>query len=66
LASGQRGPPDKAAIRDLLNRAQADALKANALAPELAEGHFGLAVFYSFNLESPRASREFQRALELA
>jgi serine/threonine-protein kinase len=66
LADFAQGAAKGPAIRDLLNRAQADALKAIALAPELAEGHFGLAVYYSFNVDFPRANSEYQRALELA
>jgi TolB-like protein len=46
---------------------QADALKAIALAPGLAEGHLALAVYLdTFRHDMTEASREYQRAVTLA
>jgi TolB-like protein len=53
------------AIRDSHASAQADARKAIALAPELAEGHLALAVLLVDDLEFTRALGEDQRALTL-
>ena len=47
-------------------RSRADARKAIALAPDLAEGHLALAAQLTDSLEFAEANREFQRALELA
>jgi TolB-like protein/DNA-binding winged helix-turn-helix (wHTH) protein/Tfp pilus assembly protein PilF len=55
-----------AAVGDLYRQARAPALKAVALAPELAEGHLALAVVYERSLDFTRASDEFQRAMTLA
>jgi TolB-like protein/Flp pilus assembly protein TadD len=52
-------------IGDYLNSAQADARKAIALAPALAEGHLALATFFEWSLEFTRASQEYDRALAL-
>jgi len=57
-----RGP----AVGDLYRQARAPALKAVALAPELAEGHLALAVVYERSLDFTRASDEFQQAMTLA
>ena len=54
------------AFRDSLNKAKADAGKALALAPELAEGHLALACSYQNSLDFAPATQEFQRALALA
>jgi serine/threonine protein kinase len=48
------------------NGADADARKAIALAPDLAEGHLALAKLLSRSLEFRRASEEYERALALA
>jgi serine/threonine-protein kinase len=53
------------AVGDYLNKAQADARKAIALAPDLAEGHLALAVFFATSLDFRRASEEFERAVAL-
>jgi TolB-like protein len=53
--------------RESIDKAQPDALKALALAPELAEGHLALAfVFKEGLLDYTRANQEFERALVLA
>jgi serine/threonine-protein kinase len=54
------------AVGDFHRQARAQALKAVALAPELAEGHLALAVVYQRSLDFTRASDEFQRAMTLA
>jgi TolB-like protein len=53
-------------IRASLDSAQADAHRAIALAPDLAEGHLALAAVYEGLLEFTRASEEYERALMLA
>jgi serine/threonine-protein kinase len=57
-----RGP----ARPDYFSKAQADARKAIALAPDLAEGHLALAVLLQQSLEFAGAFREYDRATELA
>ena len=52
--------------RDYLNEAAADAREAVSLAPNLAEGHLSLGLFYETTLEFTTASQEYQRALTLA
>jgi TolB-like protein/Flp pilus assembly protein TadD len=47
------------------NKAQTDAHKAIALAPDLPEGHLALAGFLENSLEFARASQEYKRALAL-
>jgi tetratricopeptide (TPR) repeat protein len=54
------------AVGDFLRQARAPALKAVALAPELAEGHLALAFVHQGSLDFTRASEEFQRAMTLA
>jgi TolB-like protein/Flp pilus assembly protein TadD len=54
------------AFRETLDRAQADAGKAVALSPELAEAHLALAFVYQTSLNFAPANQEFQRALSLA
>ena len=49
-----------------LNKAQADARKAIALAPDLAEGHAALGQSLHESLEFIPASQEYERALTLA
>jgi len=53
-------------VPDFYRQARAPALKAVALAPELAEGHLALAVVYARSLDFTRASDEYQRAMTLA
>ena len=55
------GPPD-----GFLDRARSDALRAIALAPDLAEGHLALAWFYGESLDFVHANDEIRRALALA
>ena len=55
------------ARRESFDKAQADAEKAIALAPDLAEGHMALAVYFENGaLDLGRASAEYERALALA
>jgi len=62
-ASQASGPE----IRQSFDKAQADARKALALAPDLAEGHLALALnFDAGSLDFTRANEEYQRALALA
>jgi TolB-like protein/Flp pilus assembly protein TadD len=54
-------------VDDNLAKAQADASKATALAPDLAEGHLALAVVLEErSLDYERAGIEFERAVALA
>ena len=56
-----------ALIRESFDNAQQNALKAIALAPDLAEGHLALAVnFENRALDFTRANEEYERALALA
>ena len=55
------------AIRENFDKALADASQAIRVAPDLAEGHLALAVFFELGkLDFTRASAEFERALALA
>jgi TolB-like protein/DNA-binding winged helix-turn-helix (wHTH) protein/predicted Zn-dependent protease len=54
------------AVGDFHRQARAAALKAVALAPELAEGHLALAVVHARSSDFMRASEEFERAMNLA
>jgi serine/threonine-protein kinase len=54
------------AMNEELEKAQADARQAIALAPELAEGHLALAAVFENTLDFARAATEYERALELA
>jgi TolB-like protein/Tfp pilus assembly protein PilF len=55
------------AIREKFELARADAQKAIALAPDLAEGHLALAAFFeSGQLEFAQANDEYERAVALA
>jgi len=54
------------AVGDYIRQAQVPALKAVALAPELAEGHLALALVRAESLDFAGASDEFQRAIILA
>ena len=53
-------------VEDYLNKAQADARKAIALAPDLAEGHLALANYFVGSLDLAGALSEYERALALA
>jgi tetratricopeptide (TPR) repeat protein len=53
------------AIRDFARKAQVDARKAIALAPDLADGHLALASLLEGDLEFIGASQEYLRALAL-
>jgi TolB-like protein/DNA-binding winged helix-turn-helix (wHTH) protein/Flp pilus assembly protein TadD len=57
-----RGP----ALLDYFTKAQADARKAIALAPDLAEGHLALALLLQMSLDFRGATGEFERAVALA
>jgi serine/threonine-protein kinase len=61
-----RNYADKRALGEYLNKAQADARKAIALAPDLADGHVALAKFLAQSLEFILATQEYERALALA
>jgi TolB-like protein len=62
-AGNSSGP----AIRESYDEAQSDARKAIALAPDLADGHLALALYFgSGALDFTRANEEFERALALA
>jgi TolB-like protein/Flp pilus assembly protein TadD len=58
--------PRTAVRASSLDNAQADARKAIALAPGLAEGHLALASYCAGSLDFTRATEEFERALALA
>jgi TolB-like protein/Tfp pilus assembly protein PilF len=54
-------------VRESFDQAQQDALKAIALAPDLAVGHVALAVYFELGaLDFARATNEYERALSLA
>jgi TolB-like protein/tetratricopeptide (TPR) repeat protein len=53
-------------VPDYLNKAQADALRAIALAPDLGQSHMALALFYEHSLDFAGASQEYSRAVALA
>jgi TolB-like protein/Flp pilus assembly protein TadD len=54
-------------IRENFDKAQSDAMKAIELAPDLAEGHIGLASSLDLGqLDFARANEEYERALALA
>jgi len=55
-----------AAIRRGFDKALADARHALAIAPELAEGHLALALFFALTLDFPQATKAYERALSLA
>jgi TolB-like protein/DNA-binding winged helix-turn-helix (wHTH) protein len=54
------------AKRNLTRRQRLPALKAIALAPDLAEGHLALAYVHLESLDFKRANEEFERAMALA
>ena len=67
LSYGAAEAATPAAARDGFDEAQADAQKAIALTPELAQAHLALAtVFELGTLDFTRASEEYERALALA
>ena len=54
-------------VRDSFDKAQADARRALALAPDLAEGHLALARYFDIGtLDFARAQQEYERAVALA
>ncbi len=53
-------------VGNYLNRAEVDARKAIALAPELADAHLALANFFVGTLDFASAAQEYERALALA
>ncbi|MBV9725738.1 MAG: tetratricopeptide repeat protein [Gammaproteobacteria bacterium] len=54
-------------VRESFDKAQTDARKALALAPDLAEGHLALASYFESGLlDYTRANEEYERALALA
>jgi TolB-like protein/Flp pilus assembly protein TadD len=55
-----------AAAREAFDRAQADARKALALAPDLAQAHLALAFVSDNTLDFTQANYEYERALALA
>jgi TolB-like protein/DNA-binding winged helix-turn-helix (wHTH) protein/Tfp pilus assembly protein PilF len=58
---------DPAVVHERFGKAQQDALKAIALAPDLAVGHVALAIYFeSGSLDFRRANEEYERALTLA
>jgi TolB-like protein len=64
--AGGGGLPNGTAVRELFDKAQADARKAIKLAPELAEGHLALAFFLVFgSLDFTGASEAYERAMAL-
>jgi len=54
------------AMREALEKAEADAHKAIALAPDLGESHLALALYYDSSLNFMLANEEYDRALSLA
>lgn len=54
------------AVRESLEKAQADARRAIALAPDLAAGHLALAAYFEGSLDFIPASEEYARALAIA
>jgi len=54
------------AVVNYFNKAQSDARKAIALAPDLAESHLALANFFAGSLELADAFKEYERAQALA
>jgi TolB-like protein/Flp pilus assembly protein TadD len=54
------------AVHDYIDKSQADARKAVALAPDLGEGHLALADTLKRSLDFTRVSEEYERALALA
>ncbi|MGH9642900.1 MAG: hypothetical protein ACRD3Q_10770, partial [Terriglobales bacterium] len=57
--------PSLSAARAALDKAQRDATRAIALAPNLSEGYLAMALVYEELLEFTRASEEYERALLL-
>jgi TolB-like protein len=64
--AGGAGIGNGTAVRELFDKAQADARQAIKLAPELAEGHLSLAFFLAFgSLDFTGASEAYERAMAL-
>jgi tetratricopeptide (TPR) repeat protein len=59
-------PSSAERLHAIVERAQADAHKAIALAPDLGEGHLALGESYEDSLEFTPAGMEYERALTLA
>src|SRR5256885_5402476 len=51
------------ALHGALEKARADAQRAIALTPELADGHLALALFFDDSLDFMRANAEYERAV---
>jgi TolB-like protein len=66
LARYARIYADGRTVGEYLDKARADARKAIALAPDVAEGHVALARFLAEALEFVPASQEYEHALALA
>ena len=65
--SGYASEASGAGIRESFDKARADAQRAIALAPNLADGHLALAVYFEEGmLDFTQAHAEYARALELA
>jgi len=65
--SENAGSASGPAVREGFDKAQADARKAIALTPGLAEGHVALAFYFEIGaLDFTRANEEYERALALA
>ena len=65
--SDYAGDTSGPAIRESFDKAQADGLKAIALAPNMAEGHMALAYYFEIGtLDFTRANEEYEQALALA
>jgi tetratricopeptide (TPR) repeat protein len=62
MAEFELGKPDH---RDLLDRSEADARRAIALAPDMAQGHLALAFVFQHKLDLVHASEEYERAVTL-
>jgi TolB-like protein/DNA-binding winged helix-turn-helix (wHTH) protein/Flp pilus assembly protein TadD len=65
LSSSVQGAKGRVVL-DYLNESQADARKAIALAPDLAEGHLALASLSQMSLDFAGATTEYERASALA
>jgi TolB-like protein/tetratricopeptide (TPR) repeat protein len=65
-AAALLGYSEEAPPSDTLDRARSDALRAIALAPDLADGHLALSGFYASSLDIAHANDEIRRAVALA
>jgi TolB-like protein/tetratricopeptide (TPR) repeat protein len=66
LAFNRLEAPDFAAVERIHKAQQQDALKAVSLAPDLADGHLALAIYFAGALDLSRADEEYERAWTLA